>query len=120
MFAPLIKFDGLEKPRGNTGPGGRSAIERHFPRVADELVAKWRTGDVDPYLMSLLIDDRGDRLGFPSEVLDELVMLSGMRWHLGHGTSIPIEETRMEEFHFGVTDWDPAQIHTLKGAWVLV
>ncbi|HNQ04710.1 MAG TPA: hypothetical protein PKH69_08865 [Thiobacillaceae bacterium] len=62
----------------------RSAIETRFPHIARELCALWKTGQIDLYLDDLLLDSRGGRQGFPADVLDELMSLSGMRWHLYH------------------------------------
>lgn len=55
-----------------------SETEKQFPRVARDLVARWRTKEFEPYTYRLIIDDRGSRKGFPPEVLDELLMLYTM------------------------------------------
>ncbi|XZG70808.1 ankyrin repeat domain-containing protein [Chitinibacteraceae bacterium HSL-7] len=46
-----------------------------FPRVAAQLVDFWGSEQFDGYLQSLLIDDRGDRQGFPPTVAEELLVL---------------------------------------------
>lgn len=77
-----------------------SAIERRFPRIANELSLLWGTQEIDGYIDSLLIDDRGVRMGFPIDVLDELMFLAGMRWHLNHLCGTLIESTSPEGFNY--------------------
>ena len=60
---------------------GGSAIELRFARIARELTARWHGSDIDNYLDSLLIDTRGSRMGFPPEVLEEIMFLAGVRWN---------------------------------------
>ena len=53
-----------------------TALLRHFPRIANHIAASWRDPAVlNRYLQSLLLDERGNRRGFPSEVQEELVQL---------------------------------------------
>jgi hypothetical protein len=66
------------------------ALMNRFARIANQLAAMW--GDLEcfePYMESLLTDKRGNRNGFPPEVLAELADLeryrytirpSGSRW----------------------------------------
>lgn len=61
---------------------GVSAIELRFARIARELTARWHASDIDNYLDSLLIDTRGNRMGFPPEVLEEIMFLAGVRWYM--------------------------------------
>jgi hypothetical protein len=68
---------------------GDSAIEARFARIARELVARWNRVDIDDYLDSLLIDTRGNRMGFPPDVLEEIMFLAGVRWYM--------EKTRVPE-----------------------
>ena len=54
-----------------------NALVRQFPRVANQIAASWREPVVlNLYFESLLLDDRGHRKGFPTEVHRELVALS--------------------------------------------
>lgn len=62
----------------------RSAIERFFPRIATELTRNWFRVGIDDLLGSLILDDRSNRHGFPLEVIDELLFLADLRWHLTH------------------------------------
>lgn len=77
-----------------------AAVEKRFPRIANELCTHWGSKDIDPYIDGLLIDDRGDRMGFPIEVLDELMFLAGIRWHLAHLCGTLIESTSAEAFSY--------------------
>ncbi|NWG40171.1 MAG: hypothetical protein HXY27_09465 [Hydrogenophilaceae bacterium] len=65
--------------RGATSPEF-SHLEQKFPRIAMKLVEVWQSDACRDYLHSLLMDDRGDRQGFPAEVMDELLMLDNIHW----------------------------------------
>lgn len=51
-------------------------IEEKFPRIAEIIKATWGTPELDGYFDKLLIDKRGDRAGFPPEVVQALLTLS--------------------------------------------
>lgn len=51
-------------------------LARHYPRIINRLAHTWDIpGEGVKYLDSLLLDDRGDREGFPMSVLRELIAL---------------------------------------------
>lgn len=52
------------------------AIERRYARIAEEILSRWGTDQLEPYIDGLLIDDRGNRSGFPPEVAEALLTLS--------------------------------------------
>ena len=53
-----------------------NALLRQYPRIANLIAAAWRDPKAFyPYMESLLTDKRGNRKGFPAEVLNELVDL---------------------------------------------
>lgn len=81
-------------------PTSLSAIERRFPRIASELTYRWRRRDIDTYIDSLLIDNRGNRMGFPSDVLEEIMFLAGVRWYQGKDTLPETLESPRDEFSF--------------------
>jgi hypothetical protein len=60
-------------------PSYTSAIEKRFPHIAEKLSLMWGTPDFSEFLNKLMIDDRGNRQGFPPEVIDEMLFL-----HLVH------------------------------------
>ena len=51
-------------------------IEDKFPRIAEIIKGTWGTPELDSYFDKLLIDKRGDRAGFPPEVVQALLTLS--------------------------------------------
>jgi hypothetical protein len=46
-----------------------------FPRIHQNLVTLWGTGPGETYLDGLIVDDRGNRQGFPLDVLRALLVL---------------------------------------------
>lgn len=76
-----------------------SLLEQKFPRIAEHLVEVWNTPACDKYLQELLINDRGDRHGFPPEVVDDLFLLDSLRWnHDADGT--PHSDPHAADYHF--------------------
>ena len=52
-----------------------SELEIKFPRIVERIVELWNKDDLDKYLNELMIDDRGNRHGFPEETASELLFL---------------------------------------------
>lgn len=52
-----------------------SPLEEHFPRLVQEILAYWGTPTCFEQLQDLLVDNRGDRSGFPAEVYSDLSLL---------------------------------------------
>ena len=51
-------------------------LARKFPRIANSIAELWRrVARCEEYLDTLVVDLRGDRTGFPSEVAQELTAL---------------------------------------------
>lgn len=100
MFTNVFDF----KPRQSGVKPGRwselSAIERRFTRIAGELTTRWSNAGIDDYLSSLMLDDRGNRQGFPADVLEELMFLSNLRWQLRHPSFSRADEGLVEQFSF--------------------
>lgn len=94
-----------------------SALERRFPRIARELMARWKGREIDSYLDSLLIDDRGDRMGFPEEVLEEIMFLAGVRWHQTRVVEPETMESPPDEFSFSQ---DAFRRCGTTGSWILI
>lgn len=55
-------------------------LEQAYPRIALLILQLWGTPEMDRYFERLLIDDRGDRAGFPPDIMEALLSLS--RRHL--------------------------------------
>ena len=51
-------------------------VEEHYPRVAQVIHQLWGTPEMDAFFNRMLIDDRGNRAGFPIEVVRALLALS--------------------------------------------
>lgn len=114
MIANVNNRDRRE-PRPDAGPV--SALERHFPRIARELAARWKGVEIDAYLDSLLIDMRGNRMGFPSDVLEEIMFLAGVRWYLSRHATANTLESPKDEFSFCTDEFRRCGT---TGSWVLV
>ncbi len=93
-----------------------SAIERRFARIAHELTSRWNGLDIDAYLDNLLIDTRGNRMGFPADVLEEIMFLAGVRWYLGKVIEPETLESPKDEFSFCT---DAFRRCGTTGSWVL-
>jgi len=55
-----------------------SVLERRYPRIAEKITLMWGTPEILSYLKSLVVDNRGGRVGFDGEVASELMMLSSV------------------------------------------
>lgn len=52
--------------------------EHNFGRIAEAIDLTWGNVECEKYMMKLIIDDRGDRQGFPSEIFDAILSLSNI------------------------------------------
>jgi len=81
-FPPLLSDAEIEagrKPHPGSGPPVYDPwppLEAKFPRIAKTVRELWGKRELDDYLDRLLIDDRGNREGFPPEVVEALLALS--------------------------------------------
>ena len=50
-----------------------SLIDLGFPHISKKIIKVWGTPEFYDYSRTLLIDDRGDRKGFPLEILQEIM-----------------------------------------------
>lgn len=51
-------------------------LEEKFGRILEKITKLWGTEELEKYISELMIDDKGDRQGFPPEVVSELFALS--------------------------------------------
>ncbi|MHB1245221.1 MAG: hypothetical protein ACYCZH_02180 [Sulfuriferula sp.] len=79
----------------------RSHLENQFPHIVQELVAKWGTPDVETYLASLMMDNRGNRQGFPSAVAEELMLIDTVLWELSDTRKLFLSTHDDSNFSFG-------------------
>ena len=54
---------------------GISVLEARYPHVAAKVVVHWGNRELNGYLRGLLMDDRGDRQGFPFDAMQEIQFL---------------------------------------------
>ncbi len=111
----------LLDPMPKASPSGKdiSAIESRFPHIARELCAHWKSDQIELYLDSLLIDNRGGRVGFPADVLDELMFLSGLRWHLSHQVGRVEDYQKPDMFTYSAVNEADLRRAGSTRAWVL-
>lgn len=50
-------------------------LEARYPRIFSRVLELWGTQELEGYFSELLIDDRGDRQGFPKPVLQDIMRL---------------------------------------------
>ncbi len=50
-------------------------VARQFPRIAAAIELMWGNRELDEYLHKMIMTDRGDRAGFPKEVIAALLKL---------------------------------------------
>ncbi len=103
MLASLIDCKSEATKDGRNAGGELSALEQRYSRIARELSVRWEEGDIDAYLNCLLLDDRGDRQGFPAEVLEELMFLSSLRWQLQNPQHCRADQCLVDQFSFNPT-----------------
>ena len=51
-------------------------VAQHYPRIAQAIRQLWGTPEMDRFFNRMLIDERGNRAGFPPEVVKALLALS--------------------------------------------
>lgn len=51
-------------------------LEKKYARVFDNIMSRWGSVAADEYFSELFFDNRGNRQGFPREVMDEIFFLS--------------------------------------------
>lgn len=61
-----------------------TALETQFPRILSNIVGLWGFPDLNNYLETLTLDERGNRSGFPEDVWQELYLLACI-----HETIVP-------------------------------
>ena len=51
-------------------------VKHKYPRIYERIEATWGSIELDTYFDRLIIDDRGNRNGFPKEILNALLVLA--------------------------------------------
>jgi uncharacterized protein len=70
MKHPLFEHLGDDYP---------SSLEERYDRILTKIEELWDTGEIEDYFSDLLIDRRGGRQGFPSDVLKDIIKLRELR-----------------------------------------
>jgi len=50
-------------------------IRAHYPNIGNKIAALWGSVQLHKYLNQIIIDDRGDRQGFPQPVVSALLRI---------------------------------------------
>jgi hypothetical protein len=80
-FPPLFSDEEIERRRMPLPDRGPPSFDPwpalgKFPRIAETIRDLWGRPELDRYFEQLLIDDRGNRHGFPPAVVEALLTLS--------------------------------------------
>lgn len=51
-------------------------IKYQFPRIYERIDACWCSNELDSYFDKLIVDERGNRNGFPKDILEALLILA--------------------------------------------
>lgn len=119
MFAKIFEFKSMSSGLNSGRWDEMSAIERRFSRIARELALRWQREDIDQYLNGLLLDDRGNRQGFPAEILEEIMFLSSLRWQLLNPQYNRADEGLAEQFSFNPVARSDSDYREATRSWVL-
>lgn len=57
-------------------------LEAKYSRIFNKILAMWGTPELDGFLGELFMDKRGGRQGFPSEVMNDILILSRIHEHV--------------------------------------
>ena len=63
-------------------------IEKDFPRIVTAITLLWGNPEMDTYFNRITVDERGDREGFPPEVMSDIMFLAGL-----HVLAYPFDST---------------------------
>lgn len=81
-----------QKLAADDGPVSGPAVSRSIadvPYVAEKITELWQTGDIVPYLESLLVDDRdGHRSGFDLPVYREIIFLIALAYEIAQSEQV--------------------------------
>jgi hypothetical protein len=96
-----------------------SHLEQKFPRIVMRMVELWHSGACRNYLHSLLLDERGDRQGFPPEVMDELILLDRIHGSRELPDGSVASTDNVFEFRFNSPkESAPANLAPPSGGWL--
>jgi hypothetical protein len=80
----------------------RSYVEIEFPHLVKGLTDAWKNPrESRAYLDELVTDKRGERIGFPPPVFEELMFLHDLLWQLRHPEADHVD-IYMNSFRYAV------------------
>jgi hypothetical protein len=82
---------------GLTIQSSKTTLEERFPRIVDSIVLMWGNKEMDTFFQKIMMDDRGDRQGFPPEVMSDLMFLSQL-----HNTAYPFQNASDTRYYNGI------------------
>jgi ankyrin repeat protein len=95
-------------------------LEKDFARIADKIAELWNNPRIESYFAELLIDDRGNRTGFPADVAREIFVLSvahdEIRNQRGQETDVWAEEREAAQRAIDELSMKFLPAHMLKAA----
>lgn len=80
-----------------------SELEKEFPRLLPRIVELWGYPELEMHMDHLLLDDRGDRKGFPDAIIGELIFLKLLNATRIHSEVAPHDKNLWEEPAFNKT-----------------
>jgi hypothetical protein len=70
-----------------------STLEIRYPRIVNNFIDLWRSDELENYMWQLITDTRGNRLGFPADILAEILFLRDL-----HFTMHPTPESILSTY----------------------
>jgi hypothetical protein len=74
-----------------------TALEEKFPRITSAITLLWGNPEMDTYFSRITVDDRGDREGFPPEVMSDILFLATL-----HSDAYPFGQKQAEYANRGM------------------
>lgn len=68
-------------------PSHLSIVWKQFPRIGEKISLMWGYVELQEYLGTIILDKRGDRLGFPKPILSALLEI-----HRHHAKLVPADK----------------------------
>lgn len=66
-------------------PAYVTELEKKYPRIVEKLALLWGHDGLGAYLSHLLIDERGDRQGFSTDIMAEIMFLTNLHEDMQRG-----------------------------------
>lgn len=80
-----------------------SELEKSYPRLLPQIMQLWGYPELEGHLDHLLLDDRGDRQGFPENIITDLIFLKLVNATRVHSDKHPNDKNMWDEPQFNAT-----------------